>query len=83
MDDKNKDIIEMIEKLPPEWKEAAIWIIKNMKVVEMLTEGEEVPKNELEEIKQSAMKRKDYALATICDYKRIVDEKRKIGKLLG
>lgn len=82
MDNNNKDILKMIEQLSPEWREAAIWIIKNIKIVEMLTEDEEISKNELEEMKQNAMKRNDYILVAICECKSILDEKRKIGELL-
>lgn len=82
MNSKTIDILETLESLTPERRKAAIWLIKNIKIVDMLTEGEKIPKNELEDIKQSAMKRNDYALAAICDYKRILDEKREIGELL-
>lgn len=74
MDNKKKDILEMIENLSPEWREAAIWIIENIEIVEMLTQGEKIPKSQLEEIKRNAMERNDYILVTICVYKSILDE---------
>ena len=82
MDSITNDNLEILDKLTPDRRKAAIWVIKNIEVVEMLTEGEKIPKNELEDMKKSALERNDYALAAICDYKRILDEKREIGELL-
>ena len=82
MDSITNDILEILDKLTPDRRKAAIWVIKNIEVVEMLTEGEKIPKNELEDMKKSALERNDYALPAICDYKRILDEKREIGELL-
>ena len=40
MDSITNDILEILDKLTPDRRKAAIWVIKNIEVVEMLTEGE-------------------------------------------
>ena len=78
MKEKNhmaKDLEEVCRTLTEEQQRAIHWIIENIQLVSELTEGEEIPKNELTELIEKAKNRKDYVMQAILLYKQQVDEK--------
>lgn len=73
-------IEELIQGLPKEMQEAIYWLIRNIKIVEQLSEGEIMTDEEIEQLTQSALDRKDYVMLALIKYKQVKDQREAENK---
>lgn len=79
-EERIENIEEMIQALPDDMQKAIFWLIRNIRIADQLSEGERMTNEEIEQITQNALDRKDYAMLALVKYKQIKDQKEAENK---
>ena len=72
-EEKIKSLISIYQELPQEMQCAVLWILEHIDIVDYLAQGEETAKNEIEDLTQRAIDKKDYLMVAMLVYKRVYD----------